>query len=435
MTIDDPQGLASSSEITMLQDAIDDFAGWTGRSGVCVPGLEVVREEEIDAWGQYNGPGKPIQIAMPANFVAWHELCHALDRQEGFSRRYSSFFPPDIDDPDPPSESFAYACQLVWEVGLLAGMDGSCESYLEPEVAALLRQEVYVNKVDDPLAGAPMPLHLERYPIRGLAGGLDSVLSHSPGGIVGIEYGTVGDAVVVIDPYLGQVTARYPLPEDHLYNAATRFYATDGLPMLVSATQDTSHVLRYSAAVDGLVEVDFPQMTHPGGGIVQGEKVSFGAVFSADPTSFVRAELDLVSETLTTEPLGDLGWFYAMEQAGEALMMEGSRDSRTTELYWWQGEELQTTVLPWDGSWAAPAQGGKVAVSTWRGLYPEKLGISVYNREEDQWRVGTDACGANALPAQASVPMEPWQDHAWFLDQEFHGDLRSATLVKVVLEE
>jgi hypothetical protein len=29
--------------------------------------------------------------------------------------------------------------------------------------------------------------------------------------------------------------------------------------------------------------------------------------------------------------------------------------------------------------------------------------------------------------------MEPWQDHAWFLDQEAHGDRQAVTLVKVVL--
>lgn len=37
------------------------------------------------------------------------------------------------------------------------------------------------------------------------------------------------------------------------------------------------------------------------------------------------------------------------------------------------------------------------------------------------------------IPQGSYLPMEPWQDHAWFLDQEAHGDRQAVTLVKVVL--
>lgn len=111
MTYDGPPDLA---------DIVADFAAWSGRDGVCVPGVEVVAEIDGEAHmaGQFAGAGAPIRLAEAADYrvALFHELCHALDAMEGLTDADPD--PGDAVDTavyDTPAlrrkEAFALVCQ------------------------------------------------------------------------------------------------------------------------------------------------------------------------------------------------------------------------------------------------------------------------------------------------------------------------------------
>ena len=85
MAVDDPDGLLVPSARWGIEAAISDFAAWSGRDGVCVPGIKVV--DDRDHWwaGYYVDPGVPIRVG-PHPYLTYditlHELCHAVDELE-----------------------------------------------------------------------------------------------------------------------------------------------------------------------------------------------------------------------------------------------------------------------------------------------------------------------------------------------------------------
>ncbi|CAN0453397.1 unnamed protein product, partial [Ectocarpus fasciculatus] len=79
-----------------VADTVDEFAAWTGRDGVCVPGIEVV--QELDSQGVYRGPMRKIIVragAVDGAITTRHELCHALDQGEKISREHKALFTGD----------------------------------------------------------------------------------------------------------------------------------------------------------------------------------------------------------------------------------------------------------------------------------------------------------------------------------------------------
>src|SRR4051812_2349743 len=83
---------ASADFLGEISRAIDDFASWTGRDGVCVPGVRVVDHVDMmvpEFTGKYQGAHEPIRIdpesEHPYTSIV-HELSHGLDHREDISR-------------------------------------------------------------------------------------------------------------------------------------------------------------------------------------------------------------------------------------------------------------------------------------------------------------------------------------------------------------
>lgn len=120
----DPTALAR------VTDAVHDFAAWTQREGVCVGEVDVVDSipapdglevENFRPVGLFTSSEDRVQIVpsfFPLTETVNHELCHALDVQEGFSEARPDLFDGEEirEDAYPTeerrrAESFSLACE------------------------------------------------------------------------------------------------------------------------------------------------------------------------------------------------------------------------------------------------------------------------------------------------------------------------------------
>lgn len=93
--VDDPQGLLVPAARQGIQEALDDFAAWTDRDGVCVPSVRVVDDRGHWWAGYYLRPGAPIRVGpYPTRSydLTLHELCHAIDEVEGIVDQHPRHF-------------------------------------------------------------------------------------------------------------------------------------------------------------------------------------------------------------------------------------------------------------------------------------------------------------------------------------------------------
>lgn len=159
------------SDTPALARVVADFASWTGRDGVCVPAVEWRAElsGDPDVLGRYDGPGEPILLRQTQDSSATtlrHELCHALDAEEGLADALADTLDPDAVDPlaypDPDlrlAEAFAQACEAgPARLPLREALHESCGLNLDP-TAAPLRARVY------PLAPPELPVEVGTAPV------------------------------------------------------------------------------------------------------------------------------------------------------------------------------------------------------------------------------------------------------------------------------
>lgn len=93
--VEDPQGLLVPTARQGIQQALDDFAAWTDRDGVCVPSVQVVDDRGHWWAGYYLRPGAPIRVGpYPTRSydLTLHELCHAIDEVEGIVDQHPRHF-------------------------------------------------------------------------------------------------------------------------------------------------------------------------------------------------------------------------------------------------------------------------------------------------------------------------------------------------------
>ncbi|MCB9760189.1 MAG: hypothetical protein H6739_10175 [Alphaproteobacteria bacterium] len=254
MTVEDPENVAGDLSEGLVAGAIADFAAWTGREGVCVPSVELHAEvsaiEKID--GQYHGPGRPIEVDWTRNRdwlyqVTQHELCHALDTEEGLSDTLGPLLPevPRSAIYRTPEgrrrEAFARACELgPRELVLRRLVEEECGVAAVSPGQAALAEQVFLGTPDhvDPDRA---PLRLDWRPLTGLPEGAAPYRHAGLGEDVVVLWLRAGDGPAAwglsrIDPATGEARGALPMPEG--LGPDPGFLPTDEGLALVSAAGD-----------------------------------------------------------------------------------------------------------------------------------------------------------------------------------------------------
>jgi hypothetical protein len=136
---------AGAAKLALVRDTIDSFAAWTGREGVCVPGVTLVPSDDarLDGFaGMYDGTNEPILISAEAADLprtTRHELCHGLDEREELND--PGLFPPGTVE----GEAFADACERDPTLGIESMVFAACGVFRTTAGDAFLRTVVYPN--------------------------------------------------------------------------------------------------------------------------------------------------------------------------------------------------------------------------------------------------------------------------------------------------
>ena len=173
-----PQDIAivggAAEERAILAHAVADFAEWTGRDSICVAEIEVLdalEEGELEKLGSYHAPTRRVEVLGGHGDLyttTIHELCHAVDKEDGWVRRHRGHFDYDPNAPDyePRSvrsrerEAFAVACEggpLNLEV--VERVVEACHPDLDLVTEPLLREEVFAGSSPPTLERAPWGRH------------------------------------------------------------------------------------------------------------------------------------------------------------------------------------------------------------------------------------------------------------------------------------
>ncbi len=233
MEVTDPDGLDTDGRSAVVAAAIDYFARWTGREGVCVPEARIVSTEWADTWGiagQYRGPHEPIYISTASQVPfhsTVHELCHALDEQEGIHAAHPELFPAEsveqsvnyLTDAQRGTEAFARACdEGPWDEGLARQVHAACGYGEITDTEWFVQREVYRHVAANV---SRVPVSVER---RALARGEGDVVALGTDGTgllsLQVFYGALGllwvtgPTLFLVDPTTGDLGRGVSLPLD-----------------------------------------------------------------------------------------------------------------------------------------------------------------------------------------------------------------------------
>ncbi|MES2638868.1 MAG: hypothetical protein V4850_05280 [Myxococcota bacterium] len=247
-TVGDPD--EDPAVIETMRAALDEFASWTTREGVCVD--RIVAARGLDTAGRYGGDVikvNPLTSRSLERTVS-HELCHAWDYVSDHPSlaRPDLFLPDTIEELDlyPTEEerigeAFARACAEGPREAAFAQLDAELcdEPYTFDPAQAWLREHVYDAFVADLDARVDrVPMTITRTPLWTEASYLELIM----------DVATAGDAIAVllfrfddadtyevrvrlVDPVTATVTAELPLPVE-LEDANVGLLSTDGAPIL-----------------------------------------------------------------------------------------------------------------------------------------------------------------------------------------------------------
>lgn len=241
---EDPTVLAT------MRAALDEFAGWTTREGVCVD--RIVAARGLDTAGLYSGdliqvnPDKSGSVGRTVS----HELCHAWDYVLDYpSLARADLFPPDTIDelelyPTKKNrvlEAFARACEGGPRDVAFAHLDAELcdEPFSFTPAQTWLREHVYDAFVADLDARVErVPMTITRTPLWTEGGSYELILDVAPAGnaiaVLWLQYqdsNTYEVRVRLVDPVTAVVTAELPLPVE-LETGHVGLLSSDGAPIL-----------------------------------------------------------------------------------------------------------------------------------------------------------------------------------------------------------
>ncbi len=251
-----------------VADALADFAAWTGREGVCVPGVNVeavVRVRGVEVDGAYAGPHGWIAVSAGSSDLdasTWHELCHAIDDQEGHSAAQPDLFVGDgIGNANlyPTArarrrEAFALGCQDgASGVELILAVDEACGGSRWGLGYAYTQAHVYTAFPRNPIVPSGVDLRRGSRTL-GLGAGVEVTDAVGAGGslvlladwpgLVGTSWG-----LMQVDPTTGASMSSVRLGTSSAEAAGAQLVRSDGpLRLLVGAEDGDRDLLEVDLA-------------------------------------------------------------------------------------------------------------------------------------------------------------------------------------------
>lgn len=400
IAVTDPDGLAEDGEVDRIQAAIDDFARWTGRDGVCVEEVRLMDEEGLEgAAGAYFVGRELVGVKAGGSVESMtrHELCHALDVAEGdLSLQNPDLFPPeavDVSESYPTEdarirESFAGQCAYgPRSTALIDAMEESCGEDLGGARQRFLNEEVWAAWTDtgSPAEGT-VPVAIERVAVEPyllwngpVAGGSD-------------VYVTSEEGLLRLDVATGRIAATIAVPE------GAQLVGGDAGPLVVVPEEGAWQVVG-----DVLEARAFPTLDYVHSGAVRDGEAWVYARGTDVVDRFLRVDLSTgEAETIPlpegVRPLwlnpgpGAL-WGVGLDDADERILVGFDLATRA-----WS-----TAAVPggWTGTDVVPETDGPL-VGVWTdalamGREYDFTGLGVVDPTDGRWWIAEDACGATDL--------------------------------------
>lgn len=173
IAVTNPDGGATPDALAEVRAAIDQFAGWSARDGLCVDEVRLVaevRDREEYVAGSYQGRLVEIdEAARGPSVVVTHALCHAADNQAA----WFSDTRPDWFGEDDPHEVFAEACaEGPRAVALLDAVEAACGKDLGAARQRWLNAEVFgAAEVGGTASAGTLALAIDRRTVTGQPNG------------------------------------------------------------------------------------------------------------------------------------------------------------------------------------------------------------------------------------------------------------------------
>lgn len=260
--VSDPDGLAAPGQVEGIRAALQDFAAWTGGPAVCVPGVRLTEDDDLEgALGRWDGAGQPMRVAgahPQAYGTVVHELCHAWDEGAGFESEWhpQAFREDEISDVevyDTPRlrvrEAFARACEDgPVDLRLRDDLAQRCGFETRERGARWVDAEVYAPvrpaPVVEDLAPRRLPLDATLGGLRVLdvvaGGGRVWVLGMRPRPFHPLQPARIYHVVLGLDPVDGRVLSTAMLRRDPEARRRFRLVGGEPRPLLVEEGPDAT---------------------------------------------------------------------------------------------------------------------------------------------------------------------------------------------------
>jgi hypothetical protein len=414
MTVTDPDDVASQEELEEVLLALDQFAGTTGRAGVCVPEIRLVSTVfDGEAAGLFRRAGEAILVAAGpgVELRTRHELCHALTDLERWHQTRPDLFPADsVDDVDLyPSEearaheAFARACDddpsdlAVSEFGMSCGW---------PELSvqdAFLLDVIYPGARSWAGTDRTVPVSLQAPVLYSPAGyvSIDAVGGSDREGLV-VAVDDVGVPTLrQIDPSTGEEVRSTTLPGDGW--RARSIISGDGFTIVADEGDPTTAWRVDESGVVALANFPVGRWDTPSG------VVEDGRVWGSTESHSVAATMSIYD--VASASASELAW-----PNGQAIATPWWTSSEGRVYARTQGAEPADELLVLDiasGMWAGfplsrPYFGSGVAYSDegWIVTVASPIDtpvLALWSVETEEWAYPADPCGAAAVGREATV--------------------------------